>query len=312
MHPPAPPPPNTAFGKLPAIKFPQEKTGKPKTIQLETIEGGLPKDLPESGKVYFIPQIGGKFLSLEKAKNLAKKMGFVVEPRKITEEIYFFENNLTNTTMKINVLTESFEYAYSYISDQTLISPPTLPNDEGAVEIAKSFLAKIGKTTDELIGGEQIISYWKISGSSLQKADASGEADFIRVDMFRKEIEEKYPIVSPTDGKSLVSILISGRDINSEKVVEVKYTHFPADPEKYGTYPLKTVDQAWAEIQSGNFYLASSGEDSALPETVKVRKVFLAYFDPPYLAKFLSPIFVFQGDRNFFGYVSAIPTEWSE
>ena len=311
LNPPPPPPPDTAFGKLPAINFPDERGEKPASFQLETIEGSLPTDFPESEKVYFIPQIGGKFLSLDKATALAKTVGFQSQPRKINENVYQFDNSVRNTTLKINVLTENFEYSYSYLADQTLINPQTLPSEIEAIRIAKSFLTRISKLTNELQEGEHRSSYWKISTDHLTRADAPAEADFIRIDIFRKEVDEKYPIASPWANQSLVSILISGIDIQSDKVVEVKYTHFPADFEKHATYPLKGIQQAWEELKSGNFFLASSGEYQ-VGNNVKIRKVSLGYSDLPSSAKFLQPIYIFQGDGNFWGYVPAISVEWSE
>jgi len=311
FNPPPPPPPDTAFGKLPAINFPREKGEKPKSFQLQTIEGDLPADLPANIKVYFIPQIRGRFLSLDKATKLAREIGFQNQPRKINENIYRFENPIKRTSLKINVLTENFEYSYSYLSDQTLINPPSLPSKEEAVNIAQSFLSRVKKLTDDLRNGEYQASYWKIKADRLIRAAAPSEADFIRIDIFRKKIEDQYPVVSPWADRSLVSVLISGIDLQAEKVVEVKYTHFPADLEKYATYPLKSVQQAWEELKSGSFFPAYS-EETLSQETVKIRKVLLGYFDPPTPTQFLQPVFIFQGDNNFQGYVSAIPTEWTE
>jgi len=311
FNPPPPPPPDTAFGKLPAINFPHEKGKKPESFQLETINGSLPTDLPGATKVYFIPQIEGKFLSLDKTISLARAIGFQNPPEKISENIYRFRNSVKNINLKINVLTKNFEYSYSYLDDQTLINPPSLPSKEEATKTAKSFLRNMGKLTDELEEGEAEGSYWKIKEDHLIRAVAPAEADFIRIDIFRKKINDQYSIVSPWADKSLVSVLISGINIQSENVVEVKYTHFPVDLEKYATYPLKEINQAWEELKSGNFFLASSGDNQEM-KSVKVRKVSLGYFNPSTPTKFLQPIFIFQGDNNFWGYVPAILTEWSE
>lgn len=311
LHPPPPPPPNTAFGKLPAINFPKETNNKPNRFQLETATGDLPKDIPNVEKVYFIPQIGGRFLSLEKATELARKLGFTDQPQKINEDTYRFENSLTNTLLTINVLTQNFHYRYDYLRDQTLINPPALPSETEAFQIAQSFLGKISKLTEELKNGEYRASYWKISADRLVSAVAPAEADFVRVDIFREKIGNQYPILPPNPSQSLTSILISGIAVQNEKVVEAKFIYFPVDREKFATYPLKTVDQAWQELQGGKFFLASF-ESKQKTDQVKIRKIYLGYFDPPGVTRFLQPIFVFQGDNNFYGYVPAISVEWVE
>jgi len=310
LHPPPPPPPNTAFGKLPAISFPKEKSQKPTDLQLETAEGHLPTDLPSVEKVYFIPQIGGRFLSLDKATSLAEKLGFTAKPKKISENIYWFDNSINNTQLKINVLTESFEYSYAYLGDQTLINPSSLPSETEAINITKTFLERIGKLTSDLKEGEYKPTYWKITTNKLVAAISPSEADFMRINIARIKIDDKYSVLPPNPNQDLVSVLISGIEIQSKNVVEVKYTHFPIDQEKFGTYPLKTIQQAWDEIKSGKYFLASF--DGSQTSSVKIRKISMGYFNPPALARFLQPIFVFQGDNNFWGYVPAPPIEWSE
>ncbi|MFH1706206.1 MAG: hypothetical protein ABH867_04860 [Patescibacteria group bacterium] len=311
IHPILPPPPDTSFGKLPRINFPKEAIQKPKNFQLETADGELPKDIPFTEKVYFVPQERGKFLSLEKATSLAKTLGFKDDPRKIDEDIFVFENASQRTSLTVDVLTGNFEYAYAYLEDQTLINPPSLPAESDTLMIARAFLSKISRLTNELKDGEYRPSYWKISGSQLIPALAASEADFVRINIFRKKVDNKYPVVSPKADKSLVSLLISGFRIQNEHVVEAKYLHFESDREKYSRYPIKTVEQAWEELKTGNYYLASysGGQKEA---AVKIRRVYLAYFDPYFTDKFLQPVIVFQGDDNFYGYVSAIPPEWLE
>lgn len=310
-HPAPPPPPDTLFGKLPKITFPKEIGVKTKSFQLETAEGDLPAGIPITEKVYFIPQGGGKFLSLERATNLAKTLGLNDKPEKIDEDIYLFKNSTRKTSLTINVLTENFEYDYSYLSDQTLINPPSLPTETEANQIAKSFLEKISKLSGELKEGEFRSSYWKIVGSNLAQTESSSEADFSRVDIFRKKVADQYPVVPPRPEEALVSVLISGVSSQNEQVVEVKYVHFESDREKFSDYPIKMVSQAWEELKSGNYFLASFGNKKETGVT-KIRRVYLGYYEPPFPDKFLQPVFVFQGDNDFYGYVPAITPEWLE
>jgi hypothetical protein len=310
LHPAAPPPPNVIFGKLPAIKFPDQALAKPKETVLETVDSSLPANIPNMEKVYFIPQVGGRFLSLQNTIRLASSAGFNDQPEQISEDVYKFEDKLKNTSLLINVFTGNFSYKYDYINDQTLINPRTLISEEGAVNTTKSFISRLGKMTYELKEGTHLTSYWKITANTIKSVPSPSEADFIRIDLFRKAIN-KYPVLPPNGNRSSVYAINSAGQLQNEGIVEARAEFFPADVEKYGTYPLINVQQAYAEFNSGNYYLASN--DNA-DETVKVkiRKVYLAYFDPPTPVRFLMPIFVFEGDSNFKAYISAVSTEWVE
>lgn len=306
-HPPAPPPPDTAFGKLPSVNLPNQNVNKPTNLVLETISGGLPDDLPTQTKVYFIPQKGGRFHSLDQATEIAGNMGLTSEPQKITENTYKYTNQQNDTEMTINVLTQNFIYQYDYLNDQTMINPPRLPSKQEAIKEFESFLSSIDKLSDELKNGEYTVTYWKVRGPRLMKATAPVEADFIRVNLSRPAIND-YPIVEPNPPRTLVSGLLSGIRRQGSNIVEVDFTYFPYDDEKFATYPIKTVQQAWEKVQQGEYYLASY-----LPQEnkqVKIRKVSLAYFNPPSVTRFLQPIYLFEGDQDFKAYVPALPPEW--
>lgn len=310
IHPPPEPPPDTAYGKLPELNFPFQRKEAPTNFILETIDGKLPTDLPDRGRVYYIPKVSGVFLKLDEAKQMAQTLDLNPNGEKLSEHVYLFKNPARRTELEINVLTQNFTYSYDYIHDQTLINPPPMPVKDRAVSTAESFLNRINKLTLELEEGKTEISYWKIKGESLIPAASPSDADFIRVDLFRKEIEDQHPIMSPIHPRSLVSFLITSQSIQGSQVMEAKYTHFQSDREEFAEYPLLPVETAWQEVQNGNYYLAAF--DGKSEETIKIRDVFLAYFDPYQSTRFLQPIFVFKGDNNFVGYYPAIPPEWQE
>jgi hypothetical protein len=310
LHPPPEPPPDTAYGKLPAVGFPFQKQPKPVSFLLETVEGGLPTNLPDKAKVYYISKLGGRFAKLDESKNIAQKLDLNANGEKITENTYLFKNSATRTQLEINVLTQNFTYSYDYIHDQTLINPPPLPSKDQAVVIADSFLSRINKLTEELKQGTNDISYWRIKGEKLIPAISASEADFIEVKLFRKKIEDEYQIMPPTYPESLVSFLITSKDIQGKQVVEAKFINFEVDREEFAEYPLLPIEEAWEKVKNGDYFLSSY--DGNNKENVKIRNIYLAYFDPYQSTHFLQPIYVFEGDNNFVGYYPAIPPEWRE
>ena len=67
------------------------------------------------------------------------------------------------------------------------------------------------------------------------------------------------------------------------------------------------VDTAWNRLAEGKAFLAILPKDLS---EIAIRKVSLDYFDPPEAGLFLQPIFVFEGDGGFVGYVAAVSDEW--
>lgn len=310
IHPPPEPAPDTAYGKLPAVNFPFQRQPKPVSFLLETVEGSLPTNLPDRARVYYIPKLGGRFSKLDEAKQIAQKLKLNPNGEKLTEDTYLFKNPISRTELEINVLTQNFTYSYDYVHDQTLINPPPLPTKDRAVSIALSFLSKLNKSTAELQEGESTVSYWRIRGERLVSAISASEADFIKVNLFRKKIENQYPIMPPTYPESLVSFLITSQNIQGEQVVETKFINFESDREEFAQYPLLPIEAAWEKIKNGDYFLTSYDGDNK--ESVKIRGIFLAYYDPYQSTQFLQPIYVFEGDKNFVGYYPAIPPEWQE
>ncbi len=308
LNPPKDPPPAAAYGRLPPVNFPEQKISIPVNFQLETVEGKLPTNFGDRAKVIYLTSFGGKFSKLDDAQAIANRLELNVNRTKISENVYLYNNRITRTQLEINVLTKSFVYAYDYIYDQTLINPPPLPTKEEAVRMGETFLRQFNLFSKELAEGGKEVSYWSIKGEKLVPAISASEADFVRVSFFRTPVDQEYPIMPPTYPEALVSFLISSRRVQGNNIVEAKYTHFERDPEEFSEYPLLPIEAAWEEVTKGNYYLASFDGNSQ--EGVKIRKIYLAYFDPSQPTNFLQPIYVFEGDDNFVGYHTAIPPEW--
>ena len=92
-------------------------------------------------------------------------------------------------------------------------------------------------------------------------------------------------------------------------MIQFAYTYWPIDYQTSATYALKTTQQAWNELQSGGGYIARYPTNSSV---AMVRSVSLAYYDSFDPQTYLQPIFVFEGDNEFLGYVPAVSSEWVE
>ena len=89
-----------------------------------------------------------------------------------------------------------------------------------------------------------------------------------------------------------------------------QYHYYPVDESQYSTYPIITPDEAFSQLQSGKAFVASMGQYKD-GQTLKIRKIYLAYFDPDSQGDFYQPIYVFDsGDtdptNSFIGYLPAV------
>lgn len=303
--PPSLPPPTVTFDKLPAIKFPEKEKIEGLTFKLETPTGTLPK-FPDRANVYFMPYLRPNLLALDRAKQQASLMGFTTEPKAISEKTYQWTKK-DSFKLEMDIFSGAFVYSYDWQNDQTILSEKSLPGKEGAKQEAKSFLQRTRVLEEDLSKGRIEVNYFKLSERKLVLAVSPSEANFARVELFRKDIDQ-LPVFTADPAKGIVNVLISGAREYEKRIVKVESNYFPIKYDSSGTYPLKTSTVAWQELEAGQAFIARWKEPE---KQVVIRRIYLAYFDSTEPQKFLQPIIVFEGDNSFFAYVSAITGEWS-
>jgi len=309
LHPAPPPPPTVAFGKLPKIKFPESKFKQEKLVfKLETTSGGTP-NLGDRARVYFMPSQKSSLLALERAKNQAARMGFFNEPKKISETVYQWQQKKSLlATLTLNIITGNFTLKKNWQEDETLLNERLLPDKKQAIIEARNFFQKNGLDADDLSPEKARITFFRFTPPNLTPAISLSEADFVRIDLFRKDLAE-LPLLPANPKKALVSILFSGSRVEERRILEVEYTHFPIDTETFATYPLKTSAQAWEELKTGKGFIANLEGSN---QQIVIRKIYLAYFESEEPQNYLQPIYVFEGDNDFIAYVPAISNQWTD
>lgn len=296
--------PTVRYGMLPKNIFPTvEFTTKKFTFEFAN---DVTPSFNDQIKVYIIYRSKTEILALEEAKSVAKQFGFTSEPNEVSKGIYEFKNDQTGKTLAMNVLEGDFNLKYNYSNDASILEPQDMPTKDKAIEQAINFLEMGNKYTDDLKNGEKEVSYWKISDGSLAAVNALSEANAIKVEFYRELLDEKWEIVSPQSGQASVSILVSGSVESDKKIIEANFKYANIDRESYSTYPIKTANQAIADLESGNYWPAS---DVSL-ENVTIRNMRLAYYEPITLTQYLQPIYVFTGDNNFVAYVPAVTDKY--
>jgi hypothetical protein len=304
VFPPPPTPATVAFGKLPKLPFP-EVAKKKLSFSLETASGDIPT-FPLQSKVFFMPKTASNLLSLDFAKEKAKKLGFAEDPQQVTESLYKFYHKTAPSSIEMNIVTGAFSISYDFNIDSTPLSVhPTQP--EVAATTIKSFLQNASLYPDDLTG---TISheFLKTQGGSFVPALSISDANLVRIDLSRKTIDD-LPAVTSNFGKSNVWFMVSGIRDRGKDVLAGEYHYFPVDESQVATYPIKTGQEAFQELVSGNYYPSSYGTTTD-DDSIKIRKVYLAYYDAGVYTEFYQPVYVFEGDKDFVGYVPAVTNDY--
>jgi hypothetical protein len=301
-YPEPPPPPTVEFGKLPSLPFP-ERAPVNFAYTLETPEGGLPS-FPSQLKVYYMPKLATQLLSLDVAREKAKSLGFSTDAQKESETIYKFSNPDAPSELKINITTGAFSISYDFSQDSSpLEARPPAP--EVAAESVRSYLNST-KLLPEDLTGPTFPDYVRFSDGKLVGAISLSESNLVKINFLRKSFDD-YPSLTPSTTESNVWFMVSGSRERGKKFVAAEFHHFPIDETQSATYPIKTSQAAWDELNAGNAFIVDTGSNK---ENVVIRRVYLAYYDPKIPTDFFQPIVVFEGDNGFVAYVPAISSEY--
>jgi len=308
FNPPPPPEPTVAFGKLPPIKFPQMQKISGLEYKLENITGSLPK-LPTLMEIYPCPTQRASLLALEKTKQKVANLNFKTEPAKITDEIYRWEKNISPyTTLEANIVNGTINFSYNWKLYDDLTRNPEVFDKQEAVQETRKYLKSAGLLKQDLEEGTYKTQFLQATGGKILPAISLSEADFIKVDIFRKNVDE-YPVLTANPDRGIVSILFSGSKDKNKKVISFDYNYYPIDLTNFATYPIKTNSQLWEELEKGRAYLSSYDQKT---KNIIIRNIYLAYYDSFEKQDYLQPIIVFEGDNNFQAMLPIITDQWLE
>jgi hypothetical protein len=309
IFPPKKPEPTVTFGKLPPLPFPPKETEKNFAYTLQTPEGTLPT-FPDQIEVYFMPSKQSGVSDLEIAQTKANSLGFRTEGEVLNENVpnvYIFEHQNQPTNLIMNIITGVFSISYDLNANPTAVRgiPPA---PQVAENRARGLLESAGVLTPDLTGPvtNQLL---RISGGEFTPAISLSEASITKVNHFRKGYgpEGAIPAVTADMPEANVWFMFGGSG-GGNQVIAAEYHHFPIEEKNNSTYPLKTAQSAWDDLNAGNAYVANEGTSGS---NIVIRRVYLAYYDPNQYTEFYQPVVVFEeGVEN--GFVAFVPAVTSE
>ncbi len=300
-HPAPPPPPTVGFGLLPPLRFPaKSQDEKPTSYQMETATGTWPQ-FGDRAKVFLMTKSAPSLLDDDRAKAIAASFDFLFVPDVISSEVYRFSKlQPFNSTFEIHTRTYDFTLSTDYLSRPELLGNKNVPDQLAAVEMVKNTLRKAELLSDDLATSSGETIYLKALGTQLSPALSFSDTDFVQVDLYRAPIDGIYHFYSPAGNKANVHAIVIGEGNGS--LGELVFHHQEIDYSQIHTYPLRSVQSAWKLLQSNEGYVAVKGAS----DTAIVRSVSLGYYDDNQEQDYMQPIYVFEGDDGFLGFVSAI------
>lgn len=306
-HPAPPPEPTVGFGILPALIFSEKTaTDKPTSYKLETATGGFP-DFPDRANVYLMHRSIASLLDDENGKRVASSFGFVFAPESIGSEKYrFAKSDPLESTFQINVRSLWFDLETDFLSRPELLLENEVVDQTRGVAVVKSALSAAQLLPEDVATASGESVYLKALGDELTPALSFSDADYLRVDLNRNPIQGQYKGYTVDGNLGAISAILSGSFSGIDSIVRMTYQYQQIDYSYMETYPLRPVKSAWQLLQSGEGYVAKKGDY----DTAVVRTVSLGYYEAPEEQEYYQPIYIFEGDGGFMGFIPAVDPKY--
>lgn len=306
VNPPPPPAPTVGFGVLPALIFPENASEPPTEYILETANGRLP-EFPDRANVYMMSFRTPSLLADEQARQLADKYGFIEQPEMLDQNTYRWSKyQPLESILEVDLVSLNFSIYSDYKTRPELIAARNLPDKHTAIQAVKTYLRRSESLPSDVATASGSVSYLRVLAGEVLPAVSLSDANFIHIALDRVPLAENMVSYNPDGSEGLISAIVSDSPNLDDQIVELHYRYQPMNKEVIHTYPLKSVAQAWQELQAGQGYLVSGFQDA----TALVREVDLGYYESFQDQAYLQPIYVFKGDNNYMAYIQAVESRY--
>lgn len=299
ISPPKPPPATVAFGKISELDLSEGiRASANITYSIETISGDLPI-LVDKAKVFKIAETESSFGDLERAGALALRHGFADYTNLGSNVFQFRDAKDEKRVLIYNIASGNFKLDNDFVNDPEMATS-NFSSVEQAIKIARDFMLTLGLDEVEFPKERSETKYLRLDGNNLVEVPALTQANLIKVNFNRRELD-KMRVISPRDDKAAVWAVVS-----SKGVVAAQKEILPIEKNRFATYPLKGTAKAFEKLKAGNgaFNKQFNGNSFA------IRNVEMAYLETKGGQGFLQPVYVFKGDEGFVSYTGALDENW--
>ncbi len=275
--------PDVKWGILPKPNLPVSSVASSSySYTLDTTTGSVPKDLPKLIKVYFIPKLGTTLLSADKAKDLASSFKFTNGPQMLSETKYRFSDD-TGGEFTVDLSSGNFKYKRVLATDSASLQDEFIADDSNISTDFKNFLNGKDLLKDQLRDGRSKVLYDRFPQKESLTATIS---------LWQEDIDN-LEIITDKFTTGLIKGVVTKFKDELQKFLELDFTFWQIDKSNFSTYPIKTADVAFDELQTGQ----SAVVLEPLKPQVSITKVSLAYLLSENYPQYLQPVYLFEGDH---------------
>lgn len=346
LFPPTIEPPNMAYGQLPSLTFPVNVVEGDFVYKINTASGNLPEDFPDRLNVYPIVKDSAGLLNLKTVESKIKTLGFLDSESKLLPgtplgdgDYEWSDPSGTQKNIVFNIVTFNFTLTSNYVNSNAAREGRTLSTQQAAIQTVQSYLTTLELFPEDIDIEKtknpdpelNYITFPQLYGISqdgiLTPSTSLLEARVIRVDLYQKNVQYELntgisndkkelqkvkvdlPILYPHPPHSAMNFFVAA-GVSDAEVSEAHFFHQKIDlkPEIVGTYPIKSPEEAFEELKAGKAYIAAFAEPG--DSQILISKVYLAYYLDEKAQDYLMPIIVFEGQKGFFAYVSAVKEDF--
>ena len=292
FFPSAPDAPEQAFGQLPEIIF--EQNASPAiNYQINTVTGELPTSLPSRMLVYKLEKPRPDLLALQNSRKIASSAGFKDAETKISNSIYQWTNPTTNSVIKFDITSKSFEINSNLTSNQAILANAVIPDEDRMKRYVNDFLRSLMVDLENLSYTENSIKYYNFINNTLVEADNPFTAKLVRLSLYNNNIQNDlgdFSFVYPNPEFPLVTLLVAFP--SSARMAVLGGESFNKIVSKESSdYPIKSPSTAFEDLQSGLGYLSNPNELNR----IEITDVYLAYYLDKNTNEYAQPVYVFEG-----------------
>lgn len=287
--------PDTRFGLLSEPKLPASTVSSSNfSYSIDTVTGNLP-ELKKIAKVFFIPQGIITLLSADRSKSIAEKLKVYSEPEILSDTQYRYISD--SKSLLVNIDTGNFVFS-KLSSDSAQLESI---NINRATQDFKTLLSSFGILPEELQSGTAKAFF--LNGN-LEPTEDPLEAQAVEISLWPAYIDE-LPIITPAFRTALIKAIANGPTHIIDNYNSIDFTYWPIDLTTFATYPIKTANQAFEELQAGKGVIVVENNQPR----VSITSAYLAYYQQAEYTPYMQPIIIFEGP-NFVAYVTAIMDQY--